>query len=187
MPDREELGRRIKKSREEMHLTLKAIEAQAGISATHVSEIERGKTSPTVGALMRIAVALERDPAYFLEEEDLADVVIVARESRVRESLPDGRGTFERLTTSIPGGRLNANFIRLAPGEAIREAQHEHEGEEAVLVLSGRVQVRVEDQFYDLAGGDAAHYDASARHWFGNGSAEEEAVLLWFATRRGVD
>jgi len=187
MPERIELGRRIKKTREALHLTLKAIEAQAGISATHVSEIERGKTSPTVGALLRIAGALEREPAYFLEPEELSEVVVVARESCVRESLPGARGTFERLTTSIPGGRIQAKLIRLAPGKAFRDEPHAHDGEEAILTLSGRVQVRLDDQFHDLAGGDAAHYDASVPHWFSNGSREEETVLLWFATRRGVD
>ena len=40
-------------------LTLKEIEAKVGVSATHVSEVERGKTSPTVGALSKIAAALE--------------------------------------------------------------------------------------------------------------------------------
>jgi len=53
MISKAEIGRRIKKVREEKHLTLKNVEAKAGISATHISEIERGKTSPTVGALMR--------------------------------------------------------------------------------------------------------------------------------------
>ena len=58
MLDKAELGSRIKKTREAKHLTLKSIEASAGISATHISEIERGKTSPTLGALLRIAGAL---------------------------------------------------------------------------------------------------------------------------------
>ena len=98
MPEKAELGRRIKKTREEKHQTLKAIEAAAGISATHISEIERGKTSPTLGALLRIARALGRDPAYFLEEEDLGAVSVVTLENRLRESLPDGTGTLERLT-----------------------------------------------------------------------------------------
>ena len=51
------LGRRIRRIRQEKSLTLKQIEAKVGVSATHISEIERGKTSPTIGALEKIAAA----------------------------------------------------------------------------------------------------------------------------------
>ena len=80
MISKEEIGRRIKKIREENHFTLKNVEAKAGISATHISEIERGKTSPTIGALIRIADALGKDPAYFIEKDELSDVSFIAFE-----------------------------------------------------------------------------------------------------------
>ena len=44
-----ELGRRVKQLRLQKGMTLKEIESKVGVSATHVSEVERGKTSPTVG------------------------------------------------------------------------------------------------------------------------------------------
>ena len=44
-----EMGRRIKMLRIARGMTLKDLEERGGISATHVSEIERGKASPTVG------------------------------------------------------------------------------------------------------------------------------------------
>ena len=42
----EELGRRIRKCRLDSRMTLKAVEQASGLSATHLSEIERGRTSP---------------------------------------------------------------------------------------------------------------------------------------------
>ena len=62
-----ELGRRIKQLRLAQALTLKDIESKGGVSATHVSEIERGKTSPTVGALAKIAEALEVNPSFLVD------------------------------------------------------------------------------------------------------------------------
>ena len=56
-----ELGERLRRLRFARNLTLKEVEAKAHVSATHLSEIERGKTSPTVGALVRIARALGED------------------------------------------------------------------------------------------------------------------------------
>lgn len=183
---REELGRRIKRVREDRKLTLKAIEAGAGISATHVSEIERGKTSPTLGALLRIARALGKDAAFFLEEEELGDVSLVTVADRVRESLPDQGGAMDRLTTSIPGGRLQARYMVLAPGRARRTDAHAHGGNEVALVLSGVVRFEVDAQVYELCSGDSIHIDASAPHSYANATRDEDAVLLWVCSQRGA-
>jgi transcriptional regulator with XRE-family HTH domain len=187
MPKREELGWRIKKSREARGLTLKAVESAAGISATHVSEIERGKTSPTLGALLRIAGALGKDPAYFVEEEDLGDVSRVSVEDRVRESLPGGVGTMDRLTTSIPGGRLQARHLVLKPGAALRRERHQHGGNEAVLVLDGAVRVIVDDESVELTHGDSVHLDAGAPHAIENASRDAGASLIWVCSHRRAD
>ena len=50
-----EIGRRIRAVRRERGLTLRQVAAAAALSATHISEIERGHTTPTVGALLRVA------------------------------------------------------------------------------------------------------------------------------------
>jgi transcriptional regulator with XRE-family HTH domain len=69
MPTKQQLGERIKRFRLERNLTLKDVEVKAKVSATHVSEIERGMTSPTVGALTKIARALGTEPSYFLQND----------------------------------------------------------------------------------------------------------------------
>jgi len=187
MISKKEIGRRIKKVREEKHLTLKNVEAKAGISATHISEIERGKTSPTVGALMRIADALGKDPAYFIEEEELDDVSFIALEDRKTEKLDRLEGMRERLTNSIPSGRINAQLITLAPSRSDKIETHEHEGDEAVLVLEGKVIFQVADKKYELTEGDSIYYIADEKHGFRNASSENEANMIWIASERKVD
>lgn len=187
MPEKAELGRRIKKSREEKHLTLKSIEAAAGISATHISEIERGKTSPTLGALLRIASALGKDPAYFLEEEDLGAISAVTLENRLRESLPEGVGTIERLTTCIPGGRLQVAIITLEPGMARRTEKHSHFGNEAVVILSGSFRFFVGEGEFELDEGDAIHFHATEAHRYENASKHETSSMIWMCTVRDWD
>jgi quercetin dioxygenase-like cupin family protein len=185
MLDKAELGKRIKGVRESKHLTLKNIEASAGISATHISEIERGKTSPTLGALMKISKALGKDPAYFIEEEELNDVSLVAMEDRVVEKL-GGAGTMERLTTSIPGGRLQARLIKLDPGKRLDEHPHSHYGDEAALVLSGKILFTVDGEKHEAGEGDAVYYSGQEEHSFENISGKEIASMLWVSTERDV-
>ena len=187
MISKEEIGRRIKKVREEQHYTLKNVEAKAGISATHISEIERGKTSPTIGALIRIADALGKDPAYFIEEQELNDTSFVALEDRRREKLERMKGTRELLTNSIPSGRINAQLITLDPVESEEIPLHTHEGDEAALVLSGKINFMVSGQLHELDEGDSIYYITGQKHGYRNASKEQEAKMIWFASERRVD
>ena len=186
MLDKTELGKRIKGIRESKHLTLKNIEAAASISATHISEIERGKTSPTLGALLRISKALGKDPAYFVEEEELSDVSLVTLENRIQESLPEGSGTIERLTSSIPGGRLQTCAITLEGGKSNRNEKHTHYGNEAALVLSGRFLFAVGEEEFEIGEGDSIYYDGLEPHAYKNASGDEKASMIWVCTERLV-
>jgi transcriptional regulator with XRE-family HTH domain len=185
--DAREVGRRIKQLRTAQNLTLKMVEARSGMSATHVSEIERGETMPTIGALERIARALGRSTAFFLEESELGDVSLVTPENHVRETVNGGAAVVERLTASIAGGRLQARRVVLAPGRGHRESRHAHDGAEAIVVLRGSVRLEVAGESFELAEGDTAHFDASQPHAWGNASRVAEAVLIWVASRRDVD
>ena len=180
------VGIRIKRARTARGMTLKMVEAACGVSATHVSEIERGETTPTIGALLRIAGALGRSASYFLEEAELADVSLVSVANRVRESRAGSAGV-ERLTASVPGGSLQASRITLLPGKSHRAQRHTHDGAEAVLVLSGRVRVDVADEAHELGPGDCLHFDAGRPHAYTNARRDAEAVLVWVASRRDVD
>lgn len=190
-----EVGPRIKRTRQEKGLTLKDVEAASGVSATHVSEIERGEASPTLGSLSRVAHALGKTLAFFFEENEIGEVSLVGAKNRVHEVVGEKSGqrrfaasaAIERLTAGVPGGRLQVRRVELPPGSTYRAEPHAHAGFEAVLVLAGRVGVVVGDQSWDLAEGDTVHYDASIGHGYANASRETEAVLIWVATRRDVD
>jgi transcriptional regulator with XRE-family HTH domain len=187
MISKDEIGKRIKKVREEQHLTLKNVEAKAGISATHISEIERGKTSPTIGALIRIAEALNRAPAYFIEDEELEDVSFVAFEDRKQCKLERCPGITEKLTKSIPSGKINAQLITLSPFRTEEVSLHAHGGDEAALILQGKVRFKVAEKGYELVEGDSIYFLASQDHGYHIASATEQAKMIWFASERRVD
>ncbi len=97
MPTTHEVGKRLKDVRSEMGMTLKDVATSSGMSPTHISEIERGKTSPTVGALRRIAAALGKDTAYFVEDKPLPKVSVVKKEDRESLLMPEqGRRVRDR-------------------------------------------------------------------------------------------
>jgi transcriptional regulator with XRE-family HTH domain len=188
-----DVGSRIKRVRRDRGLTLKDLETKAGVSAAHLSEIERGATSPTLGSLSRIAHALGTSAAFFFEENELGEVSHVRAKDRVREVVGAKGGArrdataIERLTGGIPGGRLHVRRVELAPGSVYRAEPHIHAGSEAIVVVRGRVRVDAAATQFELGEGDAIHFDASLPHGYANASRDETTVLIWVATRRDVD
>ena len=183
MISKDELGVRIRNVRKERGLTLKELERVSGFSATHISEIERGKTSPTIGALVRISTALGKDTSFFLEEEQLNEIALVRRDERA--PLPAGvakvRG--EYLTPGIPGGRLNAYMIYLEAGDTKEVVYEPHAGEEGVLVVAGRVEALIGGRAITMDVGDSVQYPADRPHGFRN-LGREEVKLLLVSTKR---
>ena len=175
-PSPPELGRRIKMLRVSRGLTLKDLEVRGGISATHVSEIERGKASPTVGALGRIARALGLRPATLVEAKVRPEFSVMRAGQRGRRAVQWSKARFEPLTEPIHCAPLGAHLVTL-PIERSAALTHAHEGEEWVTVLSGVVEITVNGTPHVLREGDNLHFRAHHEHSYSN-LASEPAVLL---------
>ena len=180
----EELGRRIRSLRTERHLTLKQVEEACGLSATHLSEIERGRTSPTIGALMRIARALGRPASYFIEAEELPDVAHLARE-RLAGFVTASGACVEPLTPGVPGGRLFAYRLSLggSPGGSFTLPAQEPPGEALYFVCQGRVETVFGETSLTLGAGDAAQGRLSCDHAL-RALGEDPAEVIALLSRR---
>ena len=62
------VGRRIKEERKRQKYTLKALSEKADISVSFLSDIESGRSNPSLDRLIDIAKVLERPISYFLGE-----------------------------------------------------------------------------------------------------------------------
>lgn len=154
--DVEELGRRIRKLRLERRMTLKQVEQASDLSATHLSEIERGRTSPTIGALVRIARALQKDASYFIEVEERPDVALITREQLTAR--PVARGIrLEPLSPGIPGSRLFPYRLTFEPDhdDAVSLDVQDVPGDAIYYVRHGRLEAGFGDARMTLGPGDA--------------------------------
>jgi transcriptional regulator with XRE-family HTH domain len=186
MLDKSELGRRVKAERLARDMTLKQVADAADMSPTHISEIERGRTSPTVGALLRIARALGKPATYFVEEEELPVVSVVRRGDRATRVVTEGGrsvATASYLTAGIPAGRLRVTeFADLGQGRIDGPV---HQGEETLVVTAGRVRVTVGEVSYDLSAGDSIQFKGVLRHSVER-LGDEKAQVLWVTASEGL-
>ena len=175
-PSPGEFGRRIKMLRLSRGLTLKDLEERGGISATHVSEIERGKASPTVGALGRIALALGMRPATLLDPLVLPEISAMRADEREGRQMQWGSARLAPVTDPVRGAELSAQILTLPVGRA-PALMHSHEGEEWATVLSGVAEIRVDDQPFVLREGESLHFRSHRPHAYSN-PASAPAILL---------
>jgi transcriptional regulator with XRE-family HTH domain len=178
MPDKLELGERLKRFRLGRNLTLKEVELKAKVSATHISEIERGMTSPTVGALTKIARALGSEPSYFLQSDESAPVSVVRRQNRrvFTDELWGAR--LHRLCVGIRGSEMSFLIVELEPGRNEKVQTIAHNGEEFVHVLRGVIEVYLGLDRHLIKEGDSLHfrtYEPYSVRNIGDGPAK----MLW--------
>jgi DNA-binding XRE family transcriptional regulator len=161
MISKDALGRRLREVRQRQNLTLKEVESSSGLSSTHISEIERGMTSPTIGALIKIAHALRKDASYFIEERKLEEVCITSDQDRPAKPLPCGNdvagGGVELLSRGVLGGRICAHEVALEPGGNADLTWLTRGQDVCFYCIEGKVQMRVGPQEMVLTQGDSVH------------------------------
>jgi transcriptional regulator with XRE-family HTH domain len=188
MPTKAELGKRVREERLRQSLTLKTVENLSGVSATHISQIERGITWPTVNALHKVATALKKNMSVFLEEVELPEVSRLAGTGNTMILSEQPKVVLKALSSGIPGGRLKFYMLVAHPGNKDGKetmVTHSHEGDECGLVLSGRIEVKVGDEILTLKQGDSIHFNGNRLHGIRNvGTNISESV--WAAMSLGV-
>jgi transcriptional regulator with XRE-family HTH domain len=149
-------GARIRARRKELGLSQGALAECAGLTASFISQVERGVTSPSIDSLYRISQALDV-PIFHLLIEPGAASPIVRQHERVRITWPASGTelTFQLLTPST-SQRLEAFMTEWEPGEQRPLAGFGDTTEEFVYVLQGQLEIWLGDKEYLLGPGDTA-------------------------------
>lgn len=170
-------------TRFERNMTLKEVAQRCGMSATHISEVERGKTSPTIGALQRIAAALGEKTSHFVREEKLPRVRLTRKSDRCSLYVTDRRGgpyAVEVVSAGIPGGVSQIFASSAKPGEGYEG--HPMIGEVVMLCNRGMVRVSVGDETHVLREGDTLQFRTDDGYRGENIGEDDSLVTAVLAT-----
>ncbi len=179
------IGSRIAALRSERGLTQEQIAAVAGVTKGYMSKIENGRSVPPIGTLLKIAHALNTEISEFLKPaadayEDIMSIV------RIDERQPAVRGAsaFGYDYVSLAHKKRNKRmepFLFSFPTEMETGAYFEHEGEEFIFVLSGRVEwemiVDGNPRTWVLDAGDSLYFESRVSHR-GRGLSEDAKALI---------
>lgn len=173
------LGRRIQKRREQMGLSLRTLAGRSGVTASFLSQVERGQTNPSLNSLQGIAKTLQVPLFYFLIEES-SDSHLVRDGHGARLLLPEADVDYEIRS---PGRerKVLALVARCQPGHRHDAVPPSQSTEECIYVIQGSLRVELEDDGYVIEAGDSITFDGLALRCLAV-AGNRETVYLSFST-----
>jgi len=201
------VGERIRAARDQSGISVRELARRIDVSASHVSQVERGLASFSVRALYNVVSILGISMDYLFDESNGATLpstkeeevvatahdgplddagIVMRRGARPSMQLQSGP-RWERLTAKPEVG---AEFIEViyapAPGAAPPEDFIRHAGREYGVIIRGALSVQVGFGRAEMTAGDSIAFDSSIPHRFWNQTAEE-VVAVWFVSDAAAD
>ncbi|NML23548.1 helix-turn-helix domain-containing protein [Pseudoflavitalea sp. G-6-1-2] len=177
-----QISNRLKESRKDKSITLQELADSAGVTKGLLSQIENGRTIPSLQVLLNLIKELKLDLNEFFK-----DINLHGPESKVLVRRRSDHQAFEKenaigfhykriFSTTIQEHIVDFVILTLDPG--CSRPPVETEAFEFKYILSGKVTYTVADQQYDLEAGDSIFFDAAETHNPYNNSKEPVTMLV---------
>jgi transcriptional regulator with XRE-family HTH domain len=176
------VGERIRQLRRTRAMSLEAVAARTDLSIGFLSQIERGLSSPSLRVLATLADVLGVGIAGLFGAKENAgapDKVVTRERQRAKLKLWRTGITKQLLSPAGSDGRLNLFLVQLEPGGSTGDELYTHDGEEAGLVIEGKMKLTVDAESWTLKHGDSFRFASRRPHRFSNPSDDARAVVLW--------
>jgi transcriptional regulator with XRE-family HTH domain len=160
------LQKTIRNLRHKRKLTLAKVSQLTGFTKSYLSMVERGKKSPPIATLSKIAQALSVDMSVFFQQGRIKNGLIIGRKKDRRSVVQDGTQfgyRYQAIAFSGKPKRMEA-FITTFPSKKRDTERFDHEGEEFFYVLAGKIRFFYGDREILLNEGDCIYFDSSVPH-----------------------
>ncbi len=181
-----ELAQRIRQHRLDRRMTLEQVASKTGLTRSWLSKVENFRVTPSLSALGEIAVALGVPIAELVQGLDEKPQMVVVHKSDRRRIERDGDRAnirYESLAYKRANRAMDP-FQLTVPAHETRCEPLAHEGEEFLMVLSGKIDLKFGDDVYQLEQGDSLYFDGSTKHCLSNPYDNSAEVLCVFFARQ---
>lgn len=195
IPVEEEIAvcQRIRELRKERRLTLDILAERSGFTKGYLSKIENGSKAPPIGTLARIARAMDIDlSAFFVDPDANNNQFLFAPDSPISVV-----HSWERKPVTRGGSEYGYDYVSLAHKKSIRKMDpfiftypqtteahefFEHDGEEFIYLLTGKVEFefKINGQLtrFVLEAGDSVYFESSTPHRGRALEGEAQAIVV---------
>lgn len=173
------IGERLKRLRMVNSLTQEELASRADVTKGFISQLENDATSPSIATLKDIVDVFGISMQEFFSEEPDQDIVF-GRDARVQATDDSDNIKVELLVPGAQNREMDPVLVTLDPGGEMDE-QPIHVGEEFGFVISGKVQLRLDNKLYTVDKGECFYFSSDRKHTVKN-IGKGAAKLLWVVT-----
>jgi transcriptional regulator with XRE-family HTH domain len=172
------VGRNLRRLRVQRGHSLERLAKLSGVSRAMLSQIELGRSVPTVNLLWKVVQALDV-PFATLTSTVRPRGTELMRSGRARTLSAQG-GRFQSRTLFPPEGERKVEFyeVRMAAGVIEEDAAHASGTTENLVLNHGCVEIAVGAEKHRLEAGDAIMFQADVPHAYRNVGPGEAVLYL---------
>jgi transcriptional regulator with XRE-family HTH domain len=161
------VGRRVRDARTQRRWTLDELSDRSGVSRRMVINIEQGSMNASIATLLRISDALGIGLPALVETESVPLAQVTRAGEGVQLWKGAAGGTAVLTAGTHPPDVLELWDWSLGPGDVHQSEPHATGTHEQLVVISGKMEVRVGDTATQLGRGDAMSFRGDVTHSYG--------------------
>jgi transcriptional regulator with XRE-family HTH domain len=161
-----EIGKRIKSLRHDKRITLETLATHTGFTKSYLSKVENSEKAPPVTTLIKIGRYFGVTISFLLgEDKQAVPISLTSKEERslVRTDVPDAGYSYEPIALHFKNKAMQPFFMTFRL-EQKKQSVFQHEGEEFLFVLEGKMKLTYGGARYFLEEGDSIYFDSSTPH-----------------------
>lgn len=175
-------ARMIAEHRRSRGLSLTSVAEASGVSAAHLSRIERGERAPSLGVLLQLAKAYDLTLGELVGEHQSA-FPAVRHSSPRTHPLTAGVGYRPLLTHAGPSS-VQIVLVDIAAGTTTPPSSHS--GTEWIFMMEGAVELGIGPRRWTLEAGDAIDFDSGEEHMLSSVSGPARLMLVMVSPVTGA-
>lgn len=181
------IGKRIRSYREKQNLTIEDLAGRTVLSEDFLKAVEEDDMYPSLRPLVKISRALGVRLGTFMDDHISSDPLIVRLAEREEELTmhPDGKEpgmVFHSLGKGKTDRHMEPFFVEMLPGSCKDDSLSSHEGEEFIVVQSGKMRLIYGQEESILEAGDSVYFNSVVPHNVGCAGDEKTEIyaVLYF-------
>jgi transcriptional regulator with XRE-family HTH domain len=172
------VGANLRRLRMKRGLSLERLAARSGVSRAMLSQIELGRSAPSITVLWKIARSLEVTFSTLIATREPSTSTVLKLSDSKRLTNRDGSFVSRALFPFDEPRRVEFYELRLLTGAEERAHPHPAGTQENLALVTGRLEVVVDQKVHVLDEGDAIVFAADVPHVYRNVGRREALMFL---------
>ncbi len=175
-----DIGFFLKKIRNEKAYTLKNVAAGANLTSSLVSQIENGKTSPSLNSLDALLKHYKVSLSDFFKQVEQKDYIYVSK-ANIETIKNEVSGVYLSLLASkLQNNTIESYFVELLPNAKIDVVitASKNKGERLIYILNGSVEIALDEEKINMNTSDSLNFKSYLKCSIFNASSVATCKLL---------